>query len=150
MARLAWLRGDSTQEALNGGIFRSRTNGVLGDIVNSAPVFVGAPNARYPDYWPGASAPENAATAEDYSTFKYNNASRLPMVYVGTNGGTVNGFDADFTAANVEKLAYVPTTDIQQSQQAAGSGLHTQVLRGRFAHGRGHLLLRRRPAGIPC
>ena len=110
MARLDWLRGDSTQEALNGGIFRSRTNGVLGDIVNSAPVFVGAPNARYPDYWPGASAPENTATAEDYSTFKYNNTSRLPMVYVGTNGGTVNGFDADFTAANVERLAYVPTT----------------------------------------
>ncbi|MGB5259333.1 MAG: PilC/PilY family type IV pilus protein [Gammaproteobacteria bacterium] len=109
MARVGWLRGDSSGEQQNGGIFRSRTNGVLGDIINSAPVFVGVPNARYPDYFPGAGAPENLPTSEHYSTFKYNNASRLPMVYSGTNGGTVNGFDADFTATAPEKLAYVPS-----------------------------------------
>jgi len=46
--RLDYLRGDSsnTQPA---GTFRSRSNGKLGDIVNSAPVFRGPPNERYPD-----------------------------------------------------------------------------------------------------
>jgi type IV pilus assembly protein PilY1 len=114
MQRVAWLRGDSSLEQQNGGIFRTRTNGVLGDIINSAPVFVGAPDARYPDNWslPG-SAPENCPTCENYSTFKYNKASRTPMVYAGSNGGTVNGFNADFTATAVEKLAYVPSRVIE-------------------------------------
>jgi len=110
MQRVGWLRGETGGEQQNGGIFRSRTNGVLGDIINSAPEFVGAPDARYPDIFSGGtSAPENCSGCQNYSTFKYNNASRTPMVYVGTNGGTVNGFNADFTATAPEKLAYVPT-----------------------------------------
>jgi type IV pilus assembly protein PilY1 len=109
MQRLAWLRGDQSNERQYGGVFRNRTNSILGDIVNSAPTFVGAPEARYPDIWSGGSgAPENCASCQTYSTFKQTYLSRTPMIYAGTNGGTLNGFNADFTASSVEKLAYIP------------------------------------------
>src|SRR5690606_22756011 len=44
--RLAWLRGDQDQELQAGGAFRDRS-AVLGDIINSDPVFVGAQNFGY-------------------------------------------------------------------------------------------------------
>ncbi len=107
-----YLRGDQTNEydAVNNpaGVFRKRTSGkLLGDIINSAPAFAGAPNARYPDNWAGTSPPENCSLCEKYSTFKFNRSNRTPMVYVGTNAGYLSGFDADTL---VEKIAYVPAT----------------------------------------
>jgi type IV pilus assembly protein PilY1 len=41
---LDWLRGDQSNEESNGGVYRDR-NTLLGDIVHSSPVFVGAPVA---------------------------------------------------------------------------------------------------------
>lgn len=92
---LDYLRGSSALEKKNtGGIYRNRAT-LLGDIVYSAPVFVGAPNARYPDNL------ESVA----YSTFKNSNGSREKMIYVGANDGMLHGFEA---ANGVERMAYVP------------------------------------------
>jgi type IV pilus assembly protein PilY1 len=92
VSRLAWLRGDTSQETRNGGIFRSRPNTVLGDIVNSDPTYVGPPNS-----------PNFDATYGVFRTTYYN---RTPMLYVGANDGMLHGFDA---VTGVEKLAYIPS-----------------------------------------
>jgi len=89
--RLNYLRG---QTGING--FRPRLISVLGDVVNSAPSYVGAPAFNYPDNLESAS----------YYTFRSNNSTRTPMLYVGANDGMLHGFDA---ATGQEKLAYVPS-----------------------------------------
>ncbi|MCK0506288.1 pilus assembly protein [Aromatoleum anaerobium] len=93
-AVLEYLRGNDALELRNGGTFRNRTV-KLGDIVNSAPVFVGAPRFRYPD------SLESAA----YSTFVTNKKNRTKMIYVGANDGMLHGFNAD---TGIEQMAYVP------------------------------------------
>ncbi len=92
--RLKWLRGDSSNEG-TGANFRTRTNSFkLGDIVDSSPVFVGAP-ISLPDL-----------ETSPHSTFRSNYVSRREMVYVGANDGMLHGFDA---ATGQEKIAYVPS-----------------------------------------
>jgi type IV pilus assembly protein PilY1 len=89
--RLNFLRG---QTGING--LRPRLLSVLGDIVNSAPAYVGAPAFNYRDDLEVIS----------YSSFRTANASRTPLLYVGANDGMLHGFDA---ATGLEKLAYVPS-----------------------------------------
>lgn len=110
-----YLRGDRSEEGANGGDLRNRRDNILGDIVNSSPTFVGAPDrVRYPTQWvdlrnDSASLPEN--NAADYSnpgssnTFAQSYANRTPMVYVGANDGMLHGFSAE---TGEELLAYVP------------------------------------------
>jgi type IV pilus assembly protein PilY1 len=90
--RLNWLRGDTTlgRDPTTG--FRDRRFGLLGDIVNSDPVFVGPPNSVILD--------------PTYVTFRDRKASRAPMLYVGANDGMLHGFDA---VELDEKLAYIPS-----------------------------------------
>ncbi|MCR4301921.1 MAG: PilC/PilY family type IV pilus protein, partial [Sulfuricaulis sp.] len=109
-ARVNFLRGDTSNE---GGIFRDRDDDgldfKLGDIVNSAPIFVGPPPFLYPDNM----------EAVPYSTFRNDNSSRMPIVYVGGNDGMLHGFNActsttypgcgDATQHGLEKIAYVPS-----------------------------------------
>ncbi len=101
--RIAWLRGDGSNEVGAGGTdeFRSRTvageRRLLGDIIASAAVHVGAPSARYPD-----SIPE---VESSYAAFAAANAARQPMVYVAANDGGLHGFDAD---SGEERLFYLP------------------------------------------
>ena len=89
--RLNYIRGDTSQPGM-----RARPVTVLGDIVDSAPYYVGAPAANYSDYL--ESAP--------YSTFRNTYLNRTPMIYVGANDGMLHGFDA---TTGQEKLAYVPS-----------------------------------------
>jgi len=89
--RLNFLRG---QTGLNG--FRQRLTSVLGDVVNSAPSYVGAPAFNYPDNLEAAS----------YYAFRSAYSSRTPMIYVGANDGMLHAFDA---TTGQEKLAYVPS-----------------------------------------
>jgi Tfp pilus assembly protein, tip-associated adhesin PilY1 len=96
--RLAYLRGTRSAEQAAGGALRTRSN-VLGDIVDSSPVWVGAPDSGFPDTWvdalhSSASLPENASTAPSYSSFESTEASRTQMVYVGGNDGLLHGFRA--------------------------------------------------------
>ncbi len=99
--RLDYLRGDTTNEIDNGGTFRNR-NSLLGDIVNSAPAYVGTPNFGYSDILEGAGV-------ETYSQFKTRvsggSTPREHMIYVGANDGMLHGFQA---SDGVEKLAYIP------------------------------------------
>ena len=95
-ARLNYLRGDGTNEQINGGSFRNRQTTKLGDIINSAPQYVSNEDYGYSDNM------ESAA----YSTFVSSKASRTPMVYVGGNDGMLHGFDG---ATGIEKIAYVPS-----------------------------------------
>ena len=100
--RVQFLRGKGVGTGANrddalisNNNFRPRPS-VLGDIIQSDPVYVGKPSFRYDEYncTEGCSA---------YSTFK--SSSRSPMVYVGANDGMLHGFNAD---TGDEKMAYIP------------------------------------------
>ncbi len=93
-ARLEYLRGSSANEGV-GYNYRVRTGGYkLGDIVDSSPIYVGAPIAL-----------PNLETTP-HSDFRSAYVSRREMVYVGANDGMLHGFDA---ATGQEKIAYVPS-----------------------------------------
>lgn len=122
--RLEYLRGDRTNELTKSlpstGVFRART-GVLGDIMNSSPTWVGAPALPYKGPWvdainTSATLPEGTS----YATFATNNAARTNVVYVGANDGFLHGFRAgaykadgtfNTAAANdgLELLGYMPS-----------------------------------------
>lgn len=97
--------GDCTNTTATGNL-NPRTY-VLGDIVDSSPTWVGAPvTGQYNDvftdglYGGAVTAPENQTGAQTYGTFASNNASRLNVVYVGSNDGYLHGFEAgSFTAS---------------------------------------------------
>lgn len=98
--RVDFLRGDASDEKRNGGTFRNRTVSVLGDIVNSNPVFVGIQDFGY-KLLPGDEG-------LDYRDFRkadiYKN--RTPMLYVGSNDGMLHGFNAE---TGDEVFAYIPS-----------------------------------------
>jgi type IV pilus assembly protein PilY1 len=96
-----YLRGDRSNEAPNGLGLRSRAS-VIGDIVHSQPIFVGAPNAGLYNgrLFSGATA---------YSAYAASQASRRQVVYVGANDGMLHGFDANTGA---ETFAFVPSAVI--------------------------------------
>ncbi len=87
---LLFLRGNNAQEQRFGGPFRNRTH-KLGDIVFSAPLYVGAPNGL--------------TQTPDYLAFALANAHRSPVIYVGANDGMLHAFDA---ATGNERFAYIP------------------------------------------
>lgn len=89
-SRLNYVRGDRSNESASN--FRVRSSGVLGDMINSDPFYVGAPHDPY-DNMPG------------YSAFRLAKRSRTPMVYVGANDGMLHGFRA---SDGRELIAYVP------------------------------------------
>ncbi|MGM3275680.1 pilus assembly protein [Ralstonia sp. 24A2] len=123
--RLSYLRGDRTKEVATGGSFRTRA-GVLGDIMNSSPTWVGAPSAPYNGPWVDAlnASATPAEPAGSYAAFKSQYATRQNVVYVGANDGMLHGFRAgayDATGNFVgnsastpndgaEAIAYMPAT----------------------------------------
>ena len=97
-----FLRGDrSKEESQAGGTLRTRT-GVLGDIVNSTPIYVGRPNARL-----HAGAKFNGAAS--YGAFVQAQQERMDVVYVGANDGMLHAFDAE---TGDEVYAFVPNAAI--------------------------------------
>ena len=101
-AVLAYLRGDTSGEVRNGGSFRNRSR-VLGDIVNSDPVYVGRQNFGYVSL--------GASEAASYDSFRAGKAARRSMIYVGANDGMLHGFDSE---TGEERLAYVPAAILGQ------------------------------------
>ncbi|QQD17026.1 hypothetical protein I6N98_11630 [Spongiibacter nanhainus] len=81
---LNWLRGDKSKE---GTSFRTR-EGLLGDIVNSDPFFVGTSE----DYGYSVLGGDEGTK---YSAYLQAKAARSPMIYVGANDGMLHGFDAE-------------------------------------------------------
>ncbi len=97
---LEYVRGNSAQEKRNNGLLRDRSKvspaspmiNVLGDIVNSSPLYVQKLDQGF-GFLPG------------YSAFLKSKASRTPMVYVGANDGMLHGFDG---LKGDEKIAFIP------------------------------------------
>jgi type IV pilus assembly protein PilY1 len=85
-----YLRGNNAHEVRNGGQFRNRTH-KLGDIVDSAPLYVGAPIGL--------------AQTPDYLAFVKANMNRRPVIYVGANDGMLHALDP---ASGNELFAYIP------------------------------------------
>jgi len=124
--RLNYLRGTRSPGVLEinsagQGLYRAR-DGVLGDIIDSSPVWVGAPNSPYVLSWmdrfdgSGDLTPENSVS---YLAFQTAQQSRLNVVYVGANDGFLHGFrsgiediNGNITNTTVndgqEVLAYMP------------------------------------------
>ncbi|WP_271464066.1 pilus assembly protein [Acidovorax sp. NCPPB 4044] len=86
--RLDFLRGDRSRE---GNPFRVRSS-LLGDIVNSAVVYSGAPSAAF--------------SGAGYTAFASANANRTKAVFVGANDGMLHSFNA---ANGNELFAYIPS-----------------------------------------
>jgi type IV pilus assembly protein PilY1 len=98
--RLEFLRGNATREERNcancpAPVFRSRPVSVLGDIVNSAPVYVGGATGEFRD---------TMETAR-YTTYANTRAAQSPVIYVGANDGMLHAFNA---SNGNELFAYVP------------------------------------------
>ncbi|WP_371375193.1 pilus assembly protein [Thalassotalea aquiviva] len=92
---LNFIRGDRSNESPNGN-YRKRYN-LLGDIIHSNPVYVGAPNRNYTD--------------SAYVQFQQDNLNRAPRIYVGANDGMLHVFDA---ATGKEVYAFIPPTVIRK------------------------------------
>jgi len=96
-----YLRGDtslelSMTESGGGRRFRAR-DGLLGDFVNSTPLYVKAPDHGY------GNLPTIGAS---YRTFVNNRrAGNAASVFIGGNAGMFHAFDAN---TGVEQFAYVP------------------------------------------
>ncbi|MCW5635919.1 MAG: pilus assembly protein [Rubrivivax sp.] len=98
-----YLRGDRQHETAStttgsARAYRTRAR-LMGDIVNSRPRVVGAPNE-----------PWSSATNPGYAAFKTAHAGRTPVVYVGTNAGMLHAINGNLsgTGAGTELFAYVP------------------------------------------
>jgi type IV pilus assembly protein PilY1 len=81
---VSFLRGQAQSQ------YRTRAT-VLGDIVNSSPVFVGKPGFPY--------------TENGYASYKTAKANRAPTLYVGANDGMLHAFNA---STGQERWAYFP------------------------------------------
>jgi type IV pilus assembly protein PilY1 len=87
-ARINYLRGERSREL--DFTFRPRAS-IMGDVVNSGPVYKGAPNSEI--------------TGDGYPSFYNTNASRTGTVYVGANDGMLHAFLA---STGQELFAYIP------------------------------------------
>jgi type IV pilus assembly protein PilY1 len=95
--RLSYLRGDRSNEItpLGVGLYRPR-DGVLGDIVDSSPTWVGPPTSHYAIKWKDLlvgtdPTPENSAT-QTFGQYIAAEQTRLNVVYTGANDGFLHGF----------------------------------------------------------
>jgi type IV pilus assembly protein PilY1 len=115
--RLKYLRGDSSRESqLTAPSFRARDGGnKLGDLIDSAPTYLGAPPFMYPDTFE-----DPTGNTKKYSDFRIAKRNRTPMIYVGGNDGMLHGFNACVTTSfpgcstaadhGTERIAYVPAS----------------------------------------
>ncbi len=108
--RLNYIRGSRSNEAQNLN-FRKRSSR-LGDIIHSAPVYVGKPQLGW--------------SSKTYTDWKESDpiSTREPMVYVGANDGMLHGFRA---SDGKEVLAYVPSSVYSDG---VSEGLHYLVDEG--------------------
>lgn len=99
---LDYLRGSDAEEGTSAGQYRVRRDpegpNKLGDIVNSVPLWVGAPPFRYPDGF----------EPDSYRVFQSRQANRPGVIYVGANDGMLHAFHADGDRRGTEMFAYIP------------------------------------------
>ena len=100
--RVDYLRGSSSNEGTGSGQYRARTQTKLGDLLRSAPLYVGAPYYQ-------------VEQSSDYDTFRSNNLTRTPMVYVGGNDGMLHGFKA---ATGEEAFSFIPKVFLKPGERS--------------------------------
>jgi type IV pilus assembly protein PilY1 len=100
--RVDYLRGSSSNEGTGSGQYRARTQTKLGDLLRSAPLYVGAPYYQ-------------VEQSSDYDTFRSNNLTRTPMVYVGGNDGMLHGFKA---ATGEEAFSFIPKVFLKAGERS--------------------------------
>jgi type IV pilus assembly protein PilY1 len=115
-----YLRGDASQEQSNSGSYRNRDSSI-GDIVNSQPVYAGAPN-------PNQFTSESFTGSSAFTQYASDNAKRAGTVYVAANDGMLHAFDA---GTGAETIAYLPGAVIT----AGVSALSSPDYGGAVAHG---------------
>ena len=93
-----YLRGKQSKDITN-RTFRIR-EGLMGDVVNSSPVYVGPPKSS--EY---ANTDLAASFASFVSTYNSSISPRASMIYVGANDGMLHGFDS----LGNEKMAFIPS-----------------------------------------
>jgi type IV pilus assembly protein PilY1 len=146
--RVNYLRGDRSCEINSQGVglFRAR-NSVLSDIIDSSPAWVGPPDAPYPATWNDrlyatATNAENASGVSTYIQYAQSNATRLNVVYTGSNDGLLHGFRSGAYNANGtfcstsgnctgsvtpndgrEVLAYMPNAVLNVIHSSTNSGI---------------------------
>ncbi len=100
--------------------------GILGDIVNSSPIEVSAPELSYPDYDSGLTGVVQfggPGTGGSYSEYVANNAERQSVVYVGANDGMLHAFNGNLNPADgggEELFAYIPSSLADGSEENVG------------------------------
>ncbi|MES2207681.1 MAG: PilC/PilY family type IV pilus protein [Pseudomonadota bacterium] len=111
--RVNYIRGDRSNElsATYPTGFRRRLTTVLGDIIDSSPVYVKTPTSGY-------SASDFPAGTPRYATFASTVASRRAMIYVGANDGMLHAFDADTLK---EVFAYIPNAVLSKLKDFSSS-----------------------------
>jgi type IV pilus assembly protein PilY1 len=138
---LHYLRGDTAYDSTSfvasttTPSFRTRTS-ILGDIMDSSPVWVGAPDETLPSaapslfpqapftnaLYPTMTYSEDASGAETYSSYVSAYGSRNNIVYVGANDGMLHAFQSGYytgttfqssTNNGQEVLSYVPYAVLQ-------------------------------------
>jgi type IV pilus assembly protein PilY1 len=166
--RLNYLRGDRSNELSNsttpcpmyvapttGGsptpgtpCFRPRDS-ILGDIVDSSPVWVGPPQFPYTAAWKdklhaSPAAAEAGSSAQTYTTFANAGQTRTNVVYVGANDGMLHAFrTGSFNAAGafdtsssgapndgLEVLAYVPGSVLASASNGSTLGCANNPMAG--------------------
>jgi type IV pilus assembly protein PilY1 len=119
-----FVRGQRGKEAFEPNnldrLYRERTH-VLGDIVNSQPVYVRQPYFEYTD--------------TGYDTFKTAQKDRTPMVYVAANDGMLHAFNgtSDKVAGGEEAWAVIPRAVLPRLHKLADinwSKLHEYTVDG--------------------
>ena len=105
-----YLRGSDALEVRRGGTLRTRAT-PLGDIINSQPVFVSAPD-------PNLLFNKSFTGSSSYFSFAASKSTRKRRIYVAANDGMLHGFNAEATAATgepspgQETFAYLPNAVI--------------------------------------
>ena len=115
-----YLRGVRTFESANDSkdansttraLYRPRT-GVLGDIINGAPVYVAKPPFAYAD--PG------------YADFAVSKKNRKPVVYAAANDGMLHAFSAASGDGGTELWAYVPSAVMPELYRLADANYESR------------------------
>lgn len=124
--RVAWIRGDhSKEQRFTGGTFRNRKKSIqdeydldadgntaeymdfewiLGDIINSNPIYVGSQSEGY------SSLPGGTPGQDSYAGFSEFKKTRQPVIYVGANDGMLHAIQADIDqpGSGAELFAVIP------------------------------------------
>ncbi|MCU7915460.1 MAG: hypothetical protein KZQ65_06040 [Candidatus Thiodiazotropha sp. (ex Gloverina cf. vestifex)] len=105
-----YLLGDHNNEGDEAGDFRSRSGHKLGDIIHSAPVYVGDPDTSF--------SSDSAYQSWANNTVPTGAKGRREMIYIGANDGALHAFDA---GTGEEVFLYYPKAVFRDDQRW---GLH--------------------------